>query len=118
MSGCPHIAYTDQTAGGLGYAWCTADCESDNATWQHKVVESATVLHDDWPVAIPLTCDGGLWHGLTPVLALDQLDKPHVAYDTTYHAHCLFDDPSDGKPPFTAFHLIVRAVRVVVFDLP
>ena len=25
-------------------------------------------------------------------------------------------DPSDGKPPYTGFHLIVRAVRVVVFE--
>lgn len=114
----PHIAYVDDTAGGLGYVWCSTDCESDNAGWQHQVIESATVLQQAWPVAIPVACRSGLWHGLTPVLSLDQNDNPHVAYDTTYHAQCLYDDPSDGEPPFTAFHLIIRAVRVTVFTLP
>lgn len=116
--GRPHIAYTDQTVGGLGYAWCTASCESDNPVWQHQAIEGETELYNSWPVAIPVTCDTGLWHGLTPVLSLSSGDQPTVAYDTTYHAHCLWDDPSDGKPPFTAFHLIVRAVRVTRFALP
>lgn len=116
--GRPHIAYVDTTNGGLGYVWCSADCETDNAVYHGKVVESAELLQSVWPVAIPLHCDGGLWHGLTPILALDGTDKPHVAYDTTYHAHCLYDDPSDGQPPFSAFHLIIRAVRATVFDLP
>lgn len=114
----PHIAYTDQTVGGLGYVWCSANCESDSPTWHHQAIEGATDLHADWPVAIPPACDTGLWHGLTPVLSLSSTDQPTVAYDTTYHARCFYDDPSDGQPPFTAFHLIVRAVRVIRFALP
>ncbi|HRW10710.1 MAG TPA: hypothetical protein P5121_36665 [Caldilineaceae bacterium] len=114
----PRIAYVDQLTGGLGYAWCTADCESDNATWHHQTVEDANVLQTDWPVALPVSCLDGLWHGLTPVLALDSSEHATVAYDTTYHAQCLYDDPSDGEPPFTAFHEIVRAVRAVGFQLP
>ncbi len=56
----PHIAYADTSAGGLGYIWCRAACETDNPTYQHKVIESAERLQADWPVAIPLNCDGGL----------------------------------------------------------
>ena len=114
----PHIAYADADDGGLGYVWCSANCETDNPTYQHKLIESVQLLSDLWPVAIPPHCTGGLWHGITPTLALDGANKPHVAYDTTYHAQCLYDDPSDGQPPFSAFHLIVRAVRATVFALP
>lgn len=116
--GRPHIAYADIDDGGLGYVWCSANCETDNPTYQHKVVESTQLLEQVWPVAIPPHCDGGLWHGITPILALDGANQPHVAYDTTYHAQCFYDDPSDGQPPFSAFHLIVRAVRATVFELP
>lgn len=114
----PRIAYSDQSAGGLGYVWCNTACESDNAVWQHQTVDNNTALQQSWPVALPLSCDTGLWHGLTPILTLATNDQPTVAYDTTYHAHCFYDDPSDGKPPFTGFHLIVRAARVVAFDQP
>ena len=114
----PHIAYNDASDGGLGYVWCSANCETDNPTYQHKVVESVDLLQQTWPVAIPPHCDGGLWHGITPILALDGANKPHVAYDATYHARCLYDDPSDGQPPVYAFHLIVRAVRETSFALP
>ncbi|MFZ4660969.1 MAG: hypothetical protein ACOYNY_28405 [Caldilineaceae bacterium] len=115
--GQPRIAYVDDTAGGLGYAWCTDACESDNAVWHHETVEGATALNAAWPVALPTACINGLWHGLTPILSLDGADNATVAYDTTYHARCLYDDPSDGRPPFTEFHEIVRAVRAVTFGL-
>ena len=82
----PRIAYADYVDGGLGYAWCDANCETPGTPWQHKVVESAAELHTAWPVAYPLTCDGGVWDGLTPSLDLDTAGHPRIAYDTTYHA--------------------------------
>ena len=70
-------------------------------------------------MAYPLTCDGGLWDGLTPSLDLDAVGNPYFAYDTTYYAQCLYDDDeTDDDPPYIAFHLIERAVRVQFFLQP
>lgn len=79
----------------------------------------AADLYTAWPVAYPLTCDGGLWDGLTPSLSLDTAGDPRIAYDTTYHARCLYDDDEiDNNPPVFNFHLFQRAVRVNFFPQP
>jgi hypothetical protein len=66
------MAYALYNAGGLGYSWCNSNYESSGAAWQHQVVESRADLLARWPVAYPQHCNGGLWDGLTPTLALDQ----------------------------------------------
>lgn len=39
--------------------------------WQHQVVETRADLLASWPVFYPPHCDGELWDGLTPSLALN-----------------------------------------------
>lgn len=117
--GRPRIAYADENAGGLGYTWCTIDCESAQAQWQHEVIDWDAKLYGEWPVAYPVTCDAGLWNGLTPSLALDAQGNPRIAYDTTYNARCLYDDPNDSNDvPYYRFHLVMRAVRGIFFPQP
>lgn len=117
-NGNPRIAHADDSTGGLGYSWCNGGCESA-ASWQHTVVETAEQLYQYWPVPYPLSCDTGFWSSLTPTLALDVAGNPHIAYDATYHARCLYQDPAKpNDPPFQGFHLIMRAVRGVYFAQP
>ena len=117
--GRPRIAYADENAGGLGYAWCNVDCESAQGQWQHEVIDWDAKLYSEWPVAYPITCDAGLWNGVTPSLALDAQGNPRVAYDTTYNARCLYDDPNDSNDvPYYRFQLVMRAVRGIFFPQP
>lgn len=117
-NGNPRIAHADDSSGGLGYSWCNGGCESAS-NWQHTTVESADQLYQYWPVAYPLSCDGGLWSGLTPSLALDAAGNPRIAYDVTYHARCLYQDPArPDDPPDFSFHLIMRSARGVYFAQP
>lgn len=114
----PRIAHADKSSGGLGYSWCNEACESPG-NWQHLTVESGEQLYEAWPVAYPATCESGLWTSLTPTLQLDWLENPHVAYDATYHAYCLYEDPTRPEdPPYYRFHLVMRSVRVNSFPQP
>jgi len=118
-NGRPRIAYALYNSGGLGYSWCTGNCESAGGVWQHREVETRAKLHTLWPVAYPPNCSGGLWDGLTPSLALDAAGNPRIAYDTAYHAQCWYDDPYDNDPqPTYKFHLIAHSVRVNFFPQP
>jgi hypothetical protein len=112
------IAYADASTGGLGYSWCDSDC-GNVANWRHQVVETAGDLQQRWPVPHPITCDAGFWAGLTPTLALSVAGDPYFAYDSTYHARCLYQDPDrPNDPPYYHFHLIMRTVRGVYFGQP
>ncbi|MCE7985508.1 MAG: hypothetical protein DYG89_30405 [Caldilinea sp. CFX5] len=117
--GRPRIAYADWNAGGVGFAWCNEQCDTTAAKWAHQLLEDRAKLHSAWPVAYPPHCDGGLWDGLTPTLALAANGDPQIAYDATYHAHCLYDDnPDDNIPPVSKMHLIMRAARLIAFPQP
>jgi hypothetical protein len=117
-TGKPRIAYALYNAGGLGYSWCNNSCESTTATWQHQVSESRSSLYTAWPVAYPGNCDGGLWDGIAPTLALDSSGDPRIAYDTTYYARCWYNSDTGEWDPWHQYQLIQRAVRVVYFSQP
>lgn len=110
-AGRPHIAYA-LYHGGLGYAHCNERCTEAPARWQFLTVETADDLAAAWNVAYPPHCDGGIWSGLTPSLALDPQGGPRMAYDATYHARCWYDDENDQWEPWPQFALVKRAVRV------
>ena len=114
--GQPRVAYALYDQGGLGYAHCDQHCETTSA-WQTQVVEARGDLESAWPVAFPTHCDGGIWDGQTPVLALDQTDAPHIAYDTYYSARCWYDEAGGEWKPYYEFHVIQRAVRVDYFTV-
>lgn len=117
-TGRPRIAYALYDAGGLGYSWCNSNCETAGAAWQHQIVESRADLLTAWPVAYPQHCDGGLWDGVAPALALDPSGNPRLAYDTTYYARCWYNPDTGEWDPWHEFHLVWRAVRVVFFAQP
>ena len=111
--GRPHIAYALYNAGGVGYGWCASNCESAAGEWQHQMVETGRDLAAVWPVAYPPHCDGGLWNGLTPTLALDGEGNATIGYDATYHARCWYNVVTREWETFSQFNLVWRAARVV-----
>ncbi|MAT99734.1 MAG: hypothetical protein CL608_21550 [Anaerolineaceae bacterium] len=117
-AGKPRLAYALYNAGGLGYSWCNNNCESTTATWQHQVSESRSALYQAWPVVYPEHCDGGLWDGIAPTLALDSAGNPRIAYDTTYHARCWYNPDTGEWDPWSEFRLVQRAARLLFFPQP
>ena len=111
QAGLPHIAYATYAHGGLAYSTCTSACESADAQWTHRGVETREDLHTQWNVAIPPHCDNGVWDGLTPTLSLDQDGNAVFAYDATYYARCWYNEVTKEWETFSQFHLVVRTVR-------
>ena len=110
-SGIPHIAFTTDGF-ELGYAMCTGDCENpDKASWDGDFAERSETAAADRPTALPFTCDGEVWNGMEPSLALIA-DKPMIAYGLSVEARCLYKE--FGKPEITyEFHEIWRGSRVI-----
>jgi hypothetical protein len=117
-AGKPHIAYAVSSTGGLAYSRCESNCESAAGVWTNIGVESSTELAAAWNVAIPPHCDGGVWNGLTPVLAFDKEGNPYFAYDATYHARCWYNDELKEWEVYHHFSLVVRSVRTVYMPKP
>ncbi len=114
----PRIAYIRSLGNGLGYVSCNTGCEGGQANWHNTIVETATTLDEEYPVARPPHCDAGLWSGLSPVLSIDSGGHPRVAYDAVYDTRCWYDDPNDGLPPYPVFEQIWHSVRGVIFPQP
>jgi hypothetical protein len=112
-TGQPRLAYALYNEGGVGYSWCDGTCESPEAIWQHQVVESRADLLAAWPVAYPEPCNGGLWDGLTPSLALDPTGQLRLAFDATFFARCTYIPETGEWRPWDVFHLVWRSVRVI-----
>jgi hypothetical protein len=47
------------------------------------------------------------------VLAFDTANNPHIAYDGSYKARCLYQDPNDPNNTYYEFREIKHAVRVI-----
>jgi len=110
-SGIPHIAFTTDGF-ELGYTSCTTDCEnSEAARWTSDFAERAETAASDRPTAIPFSCDGEVWNGMAPSLAL-AAGKPVIGYDLAVEARCLYKEW--GKPQIVyEFHEIWRGSRVL-----
>ena len=109
--GIPHIAFTTDGF-ELGYAVCTANCEDpDKAAWNGDFAERSEAAAADRPTALPYTCDGEVWNGMEPSLAL-VADRPMIAYGLAVEARCLYKE--FDKPEITyEFHEIWRGARVI-----
>lgn len=114
VQGRPRIAYLDGSD-NLRYSFCNGGCEN-GANWQHGVVETGNDLDTEYPIARPITCDAGLWDTYAPSLALDATGNPHITYNGSYKARCLYQDPTDPtKPPESSFSEIWHSSRLVTF---
>lgn len=111
LDGRPVVAFvTDGSEAGTAY--CTKDCEiPSKGEWVADFVERSSAAAADRPTALPFTCDGELWTGEAPSLALIG-DQPIVAYTVTVQARCLYK--VIGEPEITyQFHEIWRGGRLV-----
>ena len=92
--------------GELGYAACDVACESDNGQWRITTLETAAAMEQANPQAIPYNCDGALWQGIAPTLALDSAGNPRIAYDVQVDARCYYADPNDPQNPTYHFERV------------
>jgi hypothetical protein len=80
----PRLAY-EMGGEGLGYAWCTANCESPNPSWQRRTIESTTAIIARYPNFPVYSCSIQTWfNGKRPSLALNPAGKPHIGYDAEH----------------------------------
>jgi hypothetical protein len=91
QQGYPHLAYyVDDVSGsnyGLSYAACTADCETQAATWHAQMVETSDELDASDPVPVKSECSISSWLevGRNPSLALDASGRPRVGYTAKHY---------------------------------
>jgi len=107
--GHPRLAFLGQY-GDLGTLSCDADCESDHGTWALKLQDAATDAARDRPVALPFTCDGEVWNGMMPRLALAG-GKSWFAYDLVDSGRCLYKQYGDPVT-YAEFHELWRGTRL------
>lgn len=83
--GRPYMVYSDSNQ-GLGYSWCTQDCASTGAVWNHSVAESSASLSDNYEVLPIRRCTVSTWFtGVRPSLALDAQGNLRIAYDAQHY---------------------------------
>ncbi|MCZ7570512.1 MAG: hypothetical protein M5U01_18250 [Ardenticatenaceae bacterium] len=108
----PRIAY--QAGGyGLAYAWCNANCETEDTGWQSKIVEPSTAI--DWPVLPTHDCTVSVWFiGRRPALALDPAGNPRIASDAEH-----WWGGSETRPPYGLCDFTdVTLARLALFKQP
>ena len=113
--GQPRIAALGEL-GDLAVVSCETNCESDEGEWTAAYVEETGTAAADRPTAIPFHCDGELWLGYMPRLALAG-DTPWFAYDLVVEARCLYKELGDPDPrPTAIFHEIWRGSRLATIN--
>lgn len=114
QKGLPHIAML--TADGqAALARCTGGCETDAPQWTSVLAEEIAVPQKERPQALPFHCDGEVWNGFLPSLALSE-GAATIGYDIVVEARCLYKD-FDEPVPSSTFHEIFRGSRVAVVPL-
>ena len=105
----PRIAFLGEY-GDLGYLACDTDCESDTGKWDLKLQDATADAAADRPTALPFTCDGELWNGFLPRIAISG-DAPWFAYDLVVEARCLYQEVGDPLITYE-FHELWRGSRL------
>lgn len=102
--------------GDLAIVSCDSTCETSEGRWNAAYVEEAAVAAADRPAALPFHCDGEIWNGFMPRLAL-RGDTPWVAYDLVAEARCLYHVIDDPDPrPTAVFHELWRGSRLATMN--
>jgi hypothetical protein len=100
----------------LAVVSCEEMCETNDGKWDAAFVEETAVAAADRPTAIPFHCDGEIWQGFMPRLALAG-DTPWFAYDLVVEARCLYKVLGDPDPrPTAVFHEIWRGSRLATLS--
>jgi len=113
--GQPRIALLSKY-GDLAVVSCEDKCETSAGKWDAAFVEETDAAAADRPTAIPFHCDGEIWQGFMPRLALAG-DTPWFAYDLVVEARCLYKVLGDPDPrPTAVFHEIWRGSRLATIE--
>jgi hypothetical protein len=102
--------------GDLAIVSCEEKCETNDGQWNAAYVEETTVAAADRPTALPFHCDGEIWLGFMPRLALLG-DTPWFAYDLVVEARCLYHVINEPDPsPTAVFHELWRGSRLATIN--
>ncbi len=92
QAGQPSMAFyvdsVSDSAYGLGYAKCTANCEdSSTATWQTGFVETMDDLNASDPISVKSGCSLSYWLevGQNPSIVLDSAGNPRIGYTAKHY---------------------------------
>jgi hypothetical protein len=107
----PHLSFQslDTTLGnGLGYAWCSLNCESGSGSWQSLLADSNSQLDSDWNRLPPAGCSSSAWIGANrSALVLDSAGNARMGYDAEHYSSGCADPGLNGQD--------YRSVRFVYF---
>ena len=111
----PRMSF-EMASQGLGYAWCNANCEADNAVWQSQEIESQASLADNYEVLPIHRCTVSTWfNGQRSSLALDPAGNPRIAYDAQ---HWWYGTEIVGGVPQPCNYQDVTVTRISIFPQP
>jgi hypothetical protein len=115
-----HMVYDAGQRGVVGHLWCDSNC-TVASSWQRRILETSDQLQQQFPVAIPFTCDQETehaWLDAVPMATFDNAGRLVIAYDTKHVATCYYRDPTRPDPIITRVERIWWAVRWAFFNQP
>ena len=108
--GHPRLAFLGQY-GDLGYLSCDEACESPQGRWDLKLQDATQQAAADRPTAMPFTCDGEVWNGMLPRIAVTA-DTAWFAYDLVVNGRCLYKENDSDPVTYAEFHELWRGARL------
>jgi hypothetical protein len=118
QAGRPRLAFEDVSY-GLNYAWCTANCETTNPSWNILLADASADLDKTEPVPpIPPCQVAGWFTGKRPSIALDAQGNPRIAHDAEHWQGLNPIDHPPGKPGCGTFRMDQLNSRFTIFKQP